>query len=99
MADSSFVDASGVEQLAIEIKQYIADELKAVVLSVNGETPDANGNVALTKSDIGLGNVANVGTITSVSQNSTMNVTSGAVYNFVTSKIEEAITTALNTAV
>ena len=52
---------------------------------VNGHTLDAN--VTVTKSDVGLGNVTNVATESTITNNSSNNITSGAVY------------TALNTAV
>lgn len=52
---------------------------------VNGHALDAN--VTISKSDVGLGNVTNVATESTITNNSSNNITSGAVY------------TALNTAV
>ena len=50
------------------------------VYTVNSHTPDANGNVNVSKSDVGLSNVANVGSTSSITEGSTDNFTSGGAY-------------------
>lgn len=53
--------------------------------SINGH-PLTGSSIAITKSDVGLGNVTNVSTISSVTQDSVENITSGGVYTALANK-------------
>ena len=99
MATKEFLTEDGVRALSEAIKTFVEDYVNSKlasnpVLSVNGETPDSSGDVTISKADIGLENVANVGTTNTVSANSTLNVTSGGVY----AAIQDAIISELNRA-
>lgn len=57
--------------------------------TINGHNIYTNGSfksISISKSDVGLSNVSNIGTTSSVTQGNTNNVTSGAVYTALTAK-------------
>ena len=56
--------------------------------TVNGHA--LSGNVTVTKGDVGLGNVTNVATENTITQNSTNNITSGAVYTEVNKAVSSS---------
>ena len=59
------------------------------VYSVNGNHPDANGNVSITKSDVGLGNVSNVGSSATPSEGGTDNFTTGGAFSELAKKVDK----------
>ena len=61
---------------------YEAMQSSGSVKSVCSQLPDANGNVSLDKSDVGLGNVANTGDSATPAQNGTAKFTTGGAFDF-----------------
>ena len=61
---------------------YEAMQSSGSVKSVCSQSPDANGNVELTKADIGLGNVANTGDSDVPSSGGTAKFTTGGAFDF-----------------
>ena len=59
------------------------------VYSVNGNLPDSNGNVSITKSDVGLGNVSNVGSSATPSEGGTDNFTTGGAFTALANKVDK----------
>ena len=95
----TFNTDAGKKPITLGMDQIISDTLQSTIDSkvdksttVNGHT--LNSNVTISKSDVGLGNVANVSTDSAPTKNSNNNVTSGGVYTELERKVDK--TTSIN---
>ena len=95
----TFNTDAGKKPITLGMDQIISDTLQSTIDSKVDKSTTVNGhklnsNVAISKSDVGLGNVANVSTDSAPIKNSNNNVTSGGVYTELERKVDK--TTSIN---
>lgn len=95
----TFNTDAGKKPITLGMDQIISDTLQSTIDSKVDKSTTVNGhklnsNVTISKSDVGLGNVANVSTDSAPTKNSNNNVTSGGVYTELERKVDK--TTSIN---
>lgn len=95
----TFNTDAGKKPITLGMDQIISDTLQSTIDSKVDKSTTVNGhklnsNVTISKSDVGLGNVANVSTDSVPTKNSNNNVTSGGVYTELERKVDK--TTSIN---
>lgn len=95
----TFNTDAGKKPITLGMDQIISDTLQSIIDSKVDKSTTVNGhklnsNVTISKSDVGLGNVANVSTDSAPTKNSNNNVTSGGVYTELERKVDK--TTSIN---
>ena len=95
----TFNTDAGKKPITLGMDQIISDTLQSTIDSKVDKSTTVNGhklnsNVTISKSDVGLGNVANVSTDSAPIKNSNNNVTSGGVYTELERKVDK--TTSIN---
>lgn len=92
----TFNTDAGKKPITLGMDQIISDTLQSTIDSKVDKSTTVNGhklnsNVTISKSDVGLGNVANVSTDSVPNKNSNNNVTSGGVYTELERKVDKTI--------
>lgn len=95
----TFNTDAGKKPITLGMDQIISDTLQSTIDSKVDKSTTVNGhklnsNITISKSDVGLGNVANVSTDSAPTKNSNNNVTSGGVYTELERKVDK--TTSIN---